>query len=268
MNLLFAAQSGWGKSYHAQAWIEKNLPEYETTVLLDFKDEYRGLVKEDMAKTWIAGPHELADWGIEEWSRILEDNDRLVIAKHSDLDVEDWQLVAARVIAAARRLEGSVLVAIDEAHFVAPQRGTLHDSIKGLATTGRGEGASSMWITQRLTEIEETILAQCQARMLGGFESTGDLNKIARIIEYPEEVHNPQAGDVSHVPEELQAPEDGMGGLSTPLRKFEDDDGNTTGSEWIYSDNSGDRDRLDTSNLEMESTHYGAQGETLEAPNY
>ncbi|MFU1780712.1 hypothetical protein ACM16X_04960 [Haloarcula japonica] len=50
MNLLLAAQSGWGKSFKAQHVMEENIPEYDHVVVLDFKDEYRGLAKAGLAK--------------------------------------------------------------------------------------------------------------------------------------------------------------------------------------------------------------------------
>lgn len=272
MNLLFAAQSGWGKSYHSQAWLEKNIPEYDVSVILDYKDEYRGLVKHGLCKYVIAGPEELRKWGVRHYTALLDQNQHIVLVRHDRLNGEDWQQVAARVIAAARRMKKSALIAIDEAHFVAPQRGKVHEQIIGLATTGRGENVSSVWISQRLSEMEETVISQCQARILGGFESSADLSKVAKIVEYPEKLHNPQAGKVQKAPEELQPLDDSgtqaKGGLVPALRKFEDDEGNTIGSEWIYSDNSGDRRRLNTQHVTMESTHYGAQGKRLEPPEY
>lgn len=267
MNLLEAAQSGWGKSAKAQNLMEKNAPDYDRMVVLDFKDEYRGLVKADIAAWWIAGPKEQR-WSKSQWRTFIEANPKVVLARHNDLNAEAWRDLAAVVVDAARDL-GDVLIVIDEAHFVAPQRGKTPPAVKGLATTGRGEGASSIWVTQRLSEMEETVIAQCQSRLLGGFESSADLDKVARVVEYPEALHNPQAGRVQNSPEELQPVDDSgtqsKGGLVPSLRKFEDDDGNTIGSEWIYSDNTGERRRVDTRGMfdSMTSTHYGAQGKQI-----
>ncbi len=264
MNLLLAAQSGWGKSAKAQNVMEENVPEYDRMVVLDFKDEYRGLVKADLAQWYIVGPDE-ASWSSEKWAAFLKQNPKVVLARHR-LNAETWKDVAARIIAAARHL-GDILIVVDEAHFVAPQKKKVPDATVGLATTGRGEGASSIWVSQRLSEMEETVIAQCQARLLGGFESSADLGKVSKIVEYPQDLHNPQAGLVSHVPNDLQTdPEDeNSGGATKPLRKFEDDEGNTVGSEWIYSDNSGERRRIDTRGMfdDMRSTHYGAQGKNI-----
>jgi len=263
VNLLLAAQSGWGKSAKAQNVMEENIPEYERMVVLDFKDEYRGLVKADFAEWFIVGPDE-ANWSVAKWVAFLRKNAKVVLARHR-LNASTWKEVAARIIAAARRL-GDILVVVDEAHFVAPQKTKIPKATKGLATTGRGEGASSIWVSQRLSEMEETVISQCQARLLGGFESSADLGKVSKVIEYPEDLHNPQAGKVPKSPEELQPVDDSgtqaKGGLVPALRKFLDDDGHTIGSEWIYSDNTGERRRIDTRGMfeDMRSTHYGAQG--------
>lgn len=259
MNLLFAAQSGWGKGWHTQAYCETNIPEYDRVAILDYKDEYRGLVKAGHAKHWIAGPQERG-WSSDAWRQFLTENPKVVIARHQ-LSEEQWSDVCARVADAARSLAGgdSVLVVVDEAHFVAPGAGEIADSLKALATTGRGESCSSMWVTQRLQELHETVIAQCQSRMLGGFQSDRDLRKID--VEYPREVHRPGSGQVHGLPEELEA-SDGP----VPLRKFTDEDGDTVGSEWIYSDDSGTKERIDTREVRMDSTHHGRQGKPLRRP--
>jgi len=260
LNLLLAAQSGWGKSFKGQHVIEKNLPEYDHVLVLDYKDEYRGLVKAGLARWWIGGPRE-AGWSRDTWHDFIASQRKLVVPRHDRMTKGTWQDLCAAAIAGARRL-GDVLIVVDEAHFVAPQTGKVPAPIEGLATTGRGEGASSMWISQRPATMEETVIAQCQARLLGGFESDADLSKIAGIVEYPEDLHNPGERRVPGVPEAL-LPDD----RETPhsLQKHENDAGETVGSEWVYSDNTGERERRNTEGVaaSMESTHYGRQGKGI-----
>ena len=137
LNLLLAAQSGWGKSFKAQHVTGKNLPEYDHVLVLDYCDEYRGLVKEGLASWWIAGPRERA-WSASTWHDFVAANQKVVLARHDRMTTDDWQAVCAAAIQGARRL-GDVLIVVDEAHFVAPQVGGVPDPITGLATTGRGE---------------------------------------------------------------------------------------------------------------------------------
>lgn len=261
MNGLLAAKSGWGKSWYTQAWTEANTEEYDRLAVLDFKDEYRGLVKAGLAKHFIVGPREAEAFGVQEWKQFLQQNPRVVLCRHN-LDEETWREdVADPVAKANRQLAGSSLTVIDEAHFVAPQRGSVPDGVKGLATTGRGEDASSLWVTQRLTEMDETVLAQMMFTILGGFTSSGDLSKVRSIIEYTADVHNPTLDAVDTLPDALL-----VEGEAVPLRKFTDDAGDTVGSEWVFADESGHVERKDTRNVAMQTTHYGAQGQHLTDP--
>jgi len=267
--VLLAAKSGWGKSWNTQAWLEENLPEQDFAAVLDYKDEYRGLVRgtapsipeTDLCSWHIAGPGEvgLSPAG---WAAILEAGKRVIIPRYR-IDGDDWREVVGNVCAACRRLyeehpEAKILTAIDEAHIAAPQRGKYPEDTKKAATTGRGEGLSSLWITQRLAEMEETIVAQCDEQILGGFSSDADLGKIS--VDYPAAVHDTRSSSAGALPEPLQV--DG----NEPLRKFQDDAGNTVGSEWIWSNDSGLLERVDTRNVELASRHYGSQGQSLSSP--
>jgi hypothetical protein len=263
MNLAALAKSGWGKGWLAQRLIERNTSEYPHGLILDFKDEYRGLVKAGHAVHAIAGPDEVKRWGPDAYRALLEANGHVVLARHNRVDAETWREdVAGPAVEGARRTTDP-LITIDEAHFVAPQTGSLPSPVKGLATTGRGEGASSIWITQRPAEMDETILAQLMARFIGGFESSADLDKVQKIVEYPVDVHNPGVRNVGGLPGSLAPP-----GRDTPesLQKHEAEGGGLEGSEWIYSDDSGDRERWDTREMEMQSTHYGAPGNPIHLP--
>jgi len=260
-SLLVAAKSGWGKSFKAQHTIEKNLPRYDHVVVLDYKDEYRGLVKAGLSNWWIAGPRERG-WSSSTWHDFLASQKKLVLARHDRMSTEAWREdIAASVVKGARRL-GDVLIVIDEAHWVAPQSGAVPAPITGLSTTGRGEGASSMYVTQRLAKAEEDVISQTTAKLLGGFESDADLSKVDGFVEYPTDLHNPQIrGRIPNVADVLK-PE----GRETPMsvQKIEAD-GSLRGSEWIYSTDSGERERRTTEGVaaEMESEHLGREGKSI-----
>ena len=253
---LIAAATGSGKSYVTQATIERNVGEYPYTVVFDYKDEYRGLVDAGLLSHFIVGPRETG-WTVETWRQFFKQNPKTVLIRHR-VDPDVWREVSGRVVAAVRELgaqsDGALLV-LDEAHFLAPQRGSYPDSIKGVATTGRGEGVSSIIVTQRLSELDETVVSQAGERLLGAFSSDADLGKVGRTVGYPKEVHNPQADRVPGLPDELHA-DDGP----IPLRKFE------VGSEWIYSDLSGERERRDSRQITMDSEHIGPEGNSIRDP--
>jgi len=255
--LLLAAQSGWGKSYLAQYITENNIERYDSAVILDYKDEYRGLCEPGAGPDvthLIAGPGEMG-WSARDWHDILDGNPPVVLARHRLTD-SDWRELTAAVIKGARMLTGSCLVVVDEAHFVAPQGKGYPEVIDGLATTGRGERVSSMWVTQRLSLLDKTPVTQSDANVLGGFDGD-EISRVRDAVSgYPAHVHDPQADTA--VPGDLRA-HDG----ADALRMFEDDDGNTIGSEWIYSDSSGERRRIDTRGMQVETTHYSPQGEPI-----
>lgn len=260
-HVLAAAKSGWGKSWFTQALIERNLDSVDVAVVLDYKGEYRGLLDAGLAK-WMGVGGQEAGLGVDAWKRAIEANESLVVERVG-LTAETWrEEVAAPVIAAVRELDADGLVVIDEAHFIAPQTGGYPDAIQGLATTGRGEGVSSIWSTQRPATLDETVIAEVMVRLLGGFRSDADLKKLAGVVEYPVDVHT--AGGVQ-VPA-LAGTGLEADGAPISVRRFREN-GRTTGSEWIRSDDEGELARIDTrSDVSMSSTHHGAEGHHLEVP--
>ena len=270
MNLAVLAASGWGKSYALSALTERNIPQYDRVVVLDYKGEYRGLCSKEHgpapATHWQAGNVELHQFGSQQWQSLVEDNDAVVVERNGHhLNNEDWREVCAAVIRAARAFDGSVLVVIDEAHFVAPEGPGFPDEIKGLATTGRGEQTSAMWCSQRPSAVSKDILGNCEARFLGGFEDGNDLDAIRKVVEYPVDVHKTGGHPVPGLPAELHADDEG----AISVRKWAEvtDDGTrqTVDSEWIYSDSSGESGRLRSAERwDPACSHVGAAGKNID----
>jgi hypothetical protein len=258
--------SGWGKSYHGQAIIESAAGAFDSVVILDYKDEFRGVKASEPGgfATWFAVGQRELNWSVSDWRAFLQSNPKVVLAKHQ-LSSEKWRAVCSRIIAAARQLAGAkyaTLIAVDEAHVVAPQQGKTPEPTKNLATTGRGEGASSLWMDQRPAALEKDVLTQADETLIGGFMRSQDRNQID--AEYPEQVHNPQVEKVPGLPKKLEAPDTGK----VPLRKFTDDTGSTIGSEWVFANDEGEMERRDTRGMSMESTHYGPEGHDIPDPEY
>jgi len=254
---LIAAKSGWGKSWIAQWWLEDNYQEYPRMVVLDRRDEFRGLAKAGIANWGIVSEQE-ASLSAAAWREFIDENERVVLARHQ-LDGDAWKKVAASIVKAAMRLDEDVLLLIDEAHKVAPQRGTYPDPLETLATEGRGHVAS-VWVTQRLAKLDETPIGEMMIYLLGGFQSDSDLKKVGNNVGYQSDVHKVNGGTIRGLTESLHAEKGPIA-----LRKFKEA-GQTVGSEWIYSNDDGLQKRVNTHNLEMQSTHYGPSGLSLSVP--
>lgn len=259
-----AAKSGWGKGWLTQRTIEENVDEFDRVLLLDQKDEYRGLLPLGF-RHFIAGPREQS-MGSAEYRTLIDNNPRLIVTSHG-LSPEEWRDAAGSAVAAARRLAQQrgeeILIVVEEAHFLAPQRGSLPAAIKGLATTGRGEGAASIWVTQRLAELEETVIAQADEYLLGGFTSDADLTKVGAGIEYPTPIHNPRVGkqDPESYPEGCL-----VDGEARPIRAFTDDNDSVCGSEWLFSDDAGRVERRDSREYSLQTEHYGGDAPEIADP--
>lgn len=271
MNLVFLAASGHGKSYGAQCVVELNIGDYDHVVVLDREDEFRGLVSKKCGpapcKHWLAGTRERDRFGAAAWAQLIRQNGDVVIGRlKAEIDGDDWQQIVADVVQAGRhRVEGTVLFVIDEAHFVAPQGPAYPDPIKGLATTGRGEGNSAMWITQRPAEIDKTVLGCSTARFVGGFTDRNDIDHFREIVEYPADVHVVGGHQVPALPEELHAPDAGAVSVRKWTVTTEDGEERVRDSEWIYSDDDGQKSRLRSAKFwDPECDHVGAGGKRID----
>lgn len=249
---LIAGQSGWGKSWLCQQRVERNAENVDRVVVLDHEDEFRGLVKSGLCD-WMGLGSVESQFDRGAWATLLNENPRLVVAK--DVGADEWQDSIGAIAKAAEALDGETLLVIDESHLVAPLRASIPQAVEEIATTGRGRGVASIWVTQRLAKLDSTISSQCDRRLLGGFTSENDLSRVGKTVDYPADVHNPQLSRVSGLPDELTAD-----GEPVPVRVTD------PGSEWIYSTRAGDARRVDSSELTMTSTHYGPPGASLDPP--
>lgn len=257
MNVAFAAQTGWGKTYVSHSYIEQNAEDYDLTVVLDYKDEYSGLVETGHLKRMTA-PSGAEDITPDQWRGIVDGLDGLQVVR-AGLKDDQWQEVLANLILALEAMDVSVFLVLDEAHRFAPQRNSYPEEISTLATTYHGDGFGVVWLFQRFAKIDKDVLGSCTASMLGGFGTTNDIDQLD-TIEYNADVHMMEKTRVRHLSDDLC-----VDGEPLALRRFTDDEGHTVGSEWIYSEG-GDRRRLDSREFEMHSEHYGSDRKRIKHP--
>jgi len=258
MNTAFGAQTNWGKSYGAQAYTERNAPEVDRVILIDYKDEFTGLVESGLLQR-LTIPPGATNLDHDDWHRILDESGSLQVARTGCTD-EQWRKAIAPLLLALSQRGETVFLVFDEAHRLAPQRGSYPEAYDTLATTWHGSGMIVVWVTQRWAKLDEDIVSQCQSSLLGGFRSTEDLGKI-ESVEYPVDVHLTTATKVpGPVPDQLLVDGDPL-----TLRRFTDDTGLTIGSEWIYTDDTTLK-RVDSRDWEMQSTHYGSDRKRIKHP--
>lgn len=270
--MFIGAASGWGKGYLAQTVAERNIrgDRFDRVVVLDTSDEFRGLCSKEhgpgYAKQWTATGTESEAFGPDEWRQLIEANEALVIGR--GVAKEDWrETVAPNVILGCRHSDDDVLIIIDEAHGVAPQRSGYPDDTRELATDGRSEGGaatSSAWLSQRPAQVDKDVIGNCNARFLGGFEDTNSLGSLDDVLPYPKDLHA-SGGQPVHISNDDLL---GADGEAVSVRKWTEPDENgepqTVNSEWIYSDETGQLARKESNDYDPQCDHVGASGKRID----
>jgi len=123
-----------------------------------------------------------------------------------------------------------------------------------------------MWVSQRPASVDKQILANCNARFLGGFTDKNDLDAISGMVGYQKELHRAGGEQLAgQVPKMLHATD--AGAVSVRKWKTTKQEGEqvTTDSEWIYSDDSGELRRVrSVEHWVPECAHIGASGLEIE----
>lgn len=273
MHLLVAAASGWGKGYIAQILADRNIrgDRYDRVVVLDTSNEFRGLVLPRYgpgpASHWNVRAKEHHCWTSSEWAALVEDTDPALVLGRS-LPKTQWREAVAEIVLGCRRSDLDVLVVIDEGHGVAPQREGYPKPIRELATDGRTEGGSatsSIWITQRPAQLDKTVVGNCTARFLGGFETANDLSAVKQVLEYPVDLHSSGGQRLTvDLSDDLRTDD----GEAISVRKWTETDESgepqTVNSEWIYSDETGEVSRKESDDYDPRCAHVGARGKRID----
>ncbi|PSP38283.1 hypothetical protein BRC71_06310 [Halobacteriales archaeon QH_7_65_31] len=273
MHLLVAGAAGWGKGYLAQILVYNNMigETFDAVIVLDTSNEFRGLVSSEHgpapATHWAVTEREATAWDRQDWQALIGSNRNLVLQR-GVAKGDEWQEAAAEIVMGARLSSLDVLVTIDEGHGLAPQSGGSYpEELEKLVTDGRTEGGaatSSMWLTQRLAQIDKNITENCNARFLGGFEGDNSLSSVGDILPYPKEMHATGGQPVnSSIPEKLLTD-----GEAISVRKWtepdEDGEPQTVNSEWIYTDETGKLARKQSNDYTAVCDHVGASGKRID----
>lgn len=180
---LVAGKRGMGKSWTAGVLIEiahdKGIP----FIFIDPQKanlDLASLSGVEIVNTAEADPKRMA-------VNIAKDNRSVIIIPSGSLEeMQEWvaTFITRYMIIEQKAIR---LIAIDEAHLFAPNTGTKPPKslspIKILATTKRSDGIGFMIITQRLSEMNQTVISQQDSIIFHRFAGMRDMIIAQKSLE-------------------------------------------------------------------------------------
>ncbi len=184
--LLVQGTSGSGKSYAVRRLLEETHGRVQHLVL-DAEGEYATLRERfDYVLAGPGGdcPAEPRHAGLLA-RRLLELGVSAIVDLHEMRPTDRPRFVRGfceALVAAPRALWHDALVVIEECHLVAPQGGREAESTNAvidLATRGRKRGFALVAVTQRISDLHKSVVAQCGNRLIGLTTLDADVKRAA-----------------------------------------------------------------------------------------
>lgn len=184
--LLVQGTSGSGKSYAVRRLLEETHGRVQHLVL-DAEGEYATLRERfDYVLAGPGGdcPAEPRHAGLLA-RRLLELSASAIVDLHEMRPADRPRFVRGfceALVAAPRSLWHDALVVIEECHLVAPQGGREAESTNAvidLATRGRKRGFALVAVTQRISDLHKSVVAQCGNRLIGLTTLDADVKRAA-----------------------------------------------------------------------------------------
>ncbi len=184
--LLLQGASGSGKSWSARRLLEQTHGLVQHLVL-DTEGEYASL--RERFDYVLAGPD--GDCRAEAHHagllarRLLEFGISAIVDLHEMRSIDRPRFVRGfyeALVDAPRSLWHDALVVIEECHLVAPQGGREAESTEAvidLATRGRKRGFALVAVTQRISDLHKSVVAQCGNRLIGLTTLDADVKRAA-----------------------------------------------------------------------------------------
>ncbi len=184
--LLVQGTSGSGKSYAVRRLLEQTHGRVQHLVV-DVEGEYVSL--RERCDYVLAGAD--GDCAAEPRSAGLLARRLLELGASAILNVSELRphdrirfvrLFLESLLAAPRSLWHPVLVVVEECHLFAPQSGREAEStvaVIDLATRGRKRGFALCAVTQRISDLAKSVVAQCGNRLIGRTTLDADVKRAA-----------------------------------------------------------------------------------------
>jgi hypothetical protein len=184
--LLVQGTSGSGKSYAVRRLLEQTHGRVQHLVV-DVEGEYVSL--RERYDYVLAGAD--GDCAAEPRSASLLARRLLELGASAILNVSELRphdrtrfvrALLESLLAAPRSLWHPVLVVLEESHLFAPQSGREAESaaaVIDLATRGRKRGFALCAVTQRISDLAKSVVAQCGNRLIGRTTLDADVKRAA-----------------------------------------------------------------------------------------
>lgn len=185
---LITGISGSGKSNAAKIILEGLLKLNFPLFILDTESEYASL--NEICENLIVIGGKYADMPLERgmFDEIIElffHSDISIVLDMAGLRDDEQRSIASEIMERlylnATTYKKAFFLVIEECDIFAPQKGSESRCLKNckdIAERGRKRGIHSIWITQRTAEVNKSIIANCNVRVLGKMILGIDINKV------------------------------------------------------------------------------------------
>ena len=186
--LLGCANSGGGKSWMLRRLIEQAGKDVQV-IVLDPEGEFSTLrEKLDMVLAGVDGEVEAHPRSAKLLCRKLLELRLSAVIDLYDLKMHERRLFVRlfleSMITAPRSMWGSVLVVLDEAHKMAPEKGQAESTgaVIDLMSQGRKRGFGGVLVTQRLSKLHKDAVGEANNVLLGRCTQDVDLKRANDIL--------------------------------------------------------------------------------------
>lgn len=172
--------SGFGKSFFVLYLIEQTYLEKPFTIVWDSKGEYLGLTQFGF-KQAIFTENLLSTLTPKKAVEIIKANPRLLL-KGLFLTIEEQQALV-NIFAQATLYIGNTTFIIDEASTILENRpNTDYKYLTMLSSEGRGVGVNTIFVYQRLAQINKMTLSQSNVYFSFNIHEANDLIRAAAVM--------------------------------------------------------------------------------------
>lgn len=186
--LLACANSGGGKSYFARVLAERVAPSLQI-IVIDPEGEF-GTLREEIDAV-LVGPG--GDLEAHPRAAALLARKVMELGTHVIIDLSELgrpeqrrfvRLFCEALIALPKKLWHPVMLALDEAHDFAPEKGQSESlsAVTSVASRGRKRGIGLVLLTQRLSKLHKDAAAECRNLMIGLTNFDVDLKRAVDLL--------------------------------------------------------------------------------------